>query len=310
MAGRILVIRGGAIGDFVLTLPAIHLLRDNFPETHLEILGYKHIIALAEDRFYANATRSIEYAALSSFFVPMGELPPELVAYFGSFQQIVSYLYDPDGFFENNVRRCGVKHFLHVPPKLDDSDHATRQLARPLERLALYLDQPSARLYPSAADRDAAAEFLRDARRPVIALHPGSGSESKNWPLENWIDLGLRLGATATFILVAGEADRERADACRKAWRDLPALLAQDMPLPHLAAVLAECDLFIGHDTGISHIAAAAGTRCVLLFGPSDRDIWAPKNDGVTVIAAENGELARTTSDMVESAVQTALARP
>jgi len=45
---RILVIRGGAIGDFVLTLPAIKLLREAFPESRLEILGYKHIVALAE----------------------------------------------------------------------------------------------------------------------------------------------------------------------------------------------------------------------------------------------------------------------
>ncbi|HSH40447.1 MAG TPA: hypothetical protein VK993_16870 [Chthoniobacterales bacterium] len=61
---RILVIRGGAIGDFVLTLPAIKLLRDAYPDARLEILGYKHIAALAENRFYAEAIRSIEYAAL------------------------------------------------------------------------------------------------------------------------------------------------------------------------------------------------------------------------------------------------------
>ena len=60
MFQRILVIRGGAIGDFVLTLPAIKLLRDRFPDAHIEILGRKHIIALAEKRFYADATRSIE----------------------------------------------------------------------------------------------------------------------------------------------------------------------------------------------------------------------------------------------------------
>ena len=67
-SGRILVIRGGAIGDFILTLPAIKLLRDSIPAAHLEILGYKHIIALAEMSRYADATRSIEYGPLSSFF--------------------------------------------------------------------------------------------------------------------------------------------------------------------------------------------------------------------------------------------------
>ena len=121
---RILVIRGGAIGDFVLTLPAIKLLRENFPTAHLEILGYRHIIALAENRFYADATRSIEYAALARFFIPGAELDPELVEYFASFQQVVSYLFDPDQFFEDNVRRCGVKNFLPASPKLTDAAHA------------------------------------------------------------------------------------------------------------------------------------------------------------------------------------------
>ena len=66
---RILVIRGGAIGDFILTLPAIKLLREAFPNAHLEILGYEHIISIADGRFYANGTRSIEYGAMAGFFV-------------------------------------------------------------------------------------------------------------------------------------------------------------------------------------------------------------------------------------------------
>src|SRR5438093_965683 len=112
MPSRILVIRGGAIGDFILTLPAIKLLRENFPAAQLEILGYKHIVALAEGRFYADATRSIEYGPMSGFFVPHAELASDLVEYFASFQQVISYLYDPSRFFEANLRRAGVKNFI------------------------------------------------------------------------------------------------------------------------------------------------------------------------------------------------------
>ena len=65
---RILVIRGGAIGDFILTLPALRALRDAYPRARIEILGYKHIVALAENRFYADAIRSVEYGPLSAFF--------------------------------------------------------------------------------------------------------------------------------------------------------------------------------------------------------------------------------------------------
>src|SRR6185503_7201136 len=84
-SGRILVIRGGAIGDFILTLPAIKLLRESLPEAHLEILGHKEIIELARNRYYANATRSIDDAPLSRFFVPNSELASDLVEYFASF---------------------------------------------------------------------------------------------------------------------------------------------------------------------------------------------------------------------------------
>ena len=94
---RILVIRGGAIGDFILTFPALRALREGFPYAHLEILGYKHIAVLAENPFYAQAIRSIEYGALASFFAKNSKLPAELVDHFASFDLIISYLYDPDG---------------------------------------------------------------------------------------------------------------------------------------------------------------------------------------------------------------------
>ena len=180
---RILVIRGGAIGDFILTLPAIKLLRDSFPAAHLEILGYKHIVALAEMSGYANATRSIEYARLSSFFSRDGELAPELVTYFGSFQQVVSYLFDPDEIFAHNLRRAGVRNLIVGSPKMTDQEHAARQLARPLERLALYLEDPAARIVPDEATKNrfvagcaSSRERKRDQELASGALGDSGGS--------------------------------------------------------------------------------------------------------------------------------------
>ena len=112
---RILVIRGGAIGDFILTLPALKALRDARPHAHIEILGYKHIAVLAENRFYAQAVHSIEYGSLSRFFARNSELPPELGDYFASFDLIISYLYDPDQIFETNLRRCGAQNLICGP---------------------------------------------------------------------------------------------------------------------------------------------------------------------------------------------------
>jgi len=94
--GKILVIRGGAIGDFVLTLPAIAALRRHFPDAHLEVLGYPHIIELALAGGLAERAQSIEARSLAGFFARHGDLAEELSDYFSEFDLIVSYLYDPD----------------------------------------------------------------------------------------------------------------------------------------------------------------------------------------------------------------------
>ena len=301
MAGRILVIRGGAIGDFILTLPAIRLLRENFPDAHIEILGYQHIIALAEGRYYAAATRSIEYGAMAGFFIPNAELAPDLVEYFASFHQIVTYLFDPDLHFESNLRRAGVKNILRAFARIDDSDHAARQLALPLQRLALYIEDAAAAVHLIAEDHAFATRFLAECdERPLIALHPGSGSPRKNWPVGRWVEMGRALLAHGVqLLIVGGEADEERIDVLREAWRDSPVLVARHLPLPHLAAILARSRLFIGHDSGISHLAAAVGAKCVLLFGPTDPAVWAPANPGVHVLEAPDEDLAKLSVEAV-----------
>lgn len=292
---RILVIRGGAIGDFILTLPAIRLIRENFPDCHLEILGYRHIAALAEGRFYANATRSIEYGPMAAFFNPRAELDPELSAYFGSFQQVVSYIFDPDQLFEGGLRRAGVKNLITGSPKLTDDTHAAKQLARPLEQLALWLEDPSATFFPSAADLAAADARLKNIAKPWIALHPGSGGERKNWALENWRRLYAALRKShpsAHFFIVGGESDSTQLGDFRAFAGDRTVFL-ESLPLPELGAVLSRCSLFLGHDSGISHLAAASGAPSLLLFGPTDPDVWAPANPAVSILRAPNGDLSQ-----------------
>ncbi|MEY2564690.1 MAG: heptosyltransferase [Verrucomicrobiota bacterium] len=300
---RLLVIRGGAIGDFVLTLPAIKLLRDNFPRAHLEILGYPHIIALAKSRNYADAIRSIESGSLSSFFAKGSELPAKLLEYFGSFDFVLSYLFDPDGIFETNVRRCGIENFLAGPAKLSGHEHAARQLARPLEKLGLRLEDHGARIYPNDDDRAFARDFLGAPGDGFIAIHPGSGSEAKNWPIEKWQALSEHLFATdRKVVVISGEADGERVRILEAAWKEKSFLHARNLALPRLAAVLEE-STFLGHDSGISHIAAAVGARCVLLFGPTDPAVWAPANENATVIRGPKGNLAMLTPDDVIAAI-------
>lgn len=297
----ILVIRGGAIGDFLLTLPALRLLREGFPDCRIEIVGYRHICSVAEGRFYADAVRSIEYAPMAGFFNPRSELDPELSRYFSSFGQVVSYLFDPDGFFEGNLRRCGVKNLICGDPRISDSQHAVHQLARPLESLALFLEDAAAEIFPNEGDAAEAERLLAGHRPPFVAVHPGSGSAKKNWPLPSWKELLSELCDTrATVLVVSGESDMERVGELKAAFGDRLVFL-DHLPLHVLGAVLQCCELFIGHDSGISHLAAAAGTECLLLFGPTDPAVWAPANPDVIVLRAPDGLLHNLSVEDVKS---------
>jgi heptosyltransferase-2 len=303
---RILMVRGGAIGDFILTLPALKALRDSYPHAHIEILGYKHIAVLAENRFYAQAARSIEYGPLSTFFAKNAELPSELVTYFAGFDSLISYLYDPDGIFESNLRRCGVELLIRGPAKIEKGEHAARQLARPMQELGLAVEDLAAKVYPSSEDRQCAQEFLRDLPRPLVVFHPGSGSKRKNWSLENWIDIGNGLLGLDDFqgllVIVSGEADEDQVRSLRAIWKNERVQFAKNLTLPELAAVF-ENAIFVGHDSGISQLAASAGANCILLFGPSDPEIWAPKNEKVQIIQAPTGDMASLGFEAVRDAL-------
>jgi heptosyltransferase III len=221
---RILVIRGGAIGDFILTLPALKALRDARPQAHMEIFGYKHIAVLAEKRFYAQAVHSIEYGPLARFFARNSELPAELADYFASFDLIVSYLYDPDQIFETNLCRCGVQNLICGPARIvENAGHAARQLARPIEELGINVVDFAERIFPSMEDREFAREFLASVPQPIVAIHPGSGSHEKNWPLENWIGLfssSSRLADIEGLVVISGEADEAQTDQLEREWKN------------------------------------------------------------------------------------------
>jgi heptosyltransferase-3 len=310
---RVLVIRGGAIGDFILALPALKALRDSMPDTHIEILGYKHIAALAQNRFYAQAVRSIEYAPLARFFASNSELPAELADYFASFDLVITYLYDPDRIFETNLRRCGAENLICGPARIvENAGHAARQLARPVEELGIKVFDLTQRIFPSIADRQFAREFLGNLPQPILAIHPGSGSRQKNWPVENWIAMMPKVsefsntGKRLSVVVISGEADVRETEQLEREWKDRNVCFAKNLPLPYLAGVL-ENSIFVGHDSGISHLAAAAGANCVLLFGPTNPNVWAPKNKNVRVLSAPGREIRDVKLGDVEAALIDAL---
>ena len=311
---RILFIRGGALGDFITTLPTLRLLREKWPQAHIEVLGYPSLAEIGLDRYYLNAVRSVNHGPLSAFFTPRAVLDPAWMDYIAAFDLVLSYFYDPDGLFAANLKRCKpgrlLTHLPQVPAELEQP--AARYFARILEPLGLELESDMASdLFPSPHDVDAARAFLAGMKpgTQLVAIHPGSGSESKNWPVESWAEWGHRLIRAMpglTLLLVEGEADAEPARFLIDAWKELPLLRARWLPLPILTALLRESVLFIGHDSGITHLAASSrrDLPVVALFGPTNPAVWAPPRAGVHVLRSPSRLMKDLT---VEDVFETAL---
>ena len=282
------------MGDFIVTLPTLRLLRERWPDAHIEVLGQPRIAEIALQRHYVNGVRSVNHGPLSAFFTPRAVLDPEWMDYIGDFELVLSYFYDPDGLFLANLKRCNPVEILTHPPRVPEGfgRPAARYFAEIVEPLGLQLgDDVASDLFPLPEDAAAAQAFL--AGLPpgtrLVAIHPGSGGESKNWPVESWVELGRRLALAKpnlALLIIEGEADGEQAQVLIEAWKDLPHLRARWLPLPILAALLREATLFLGHDSGITHLAAASrrDLPVIALFGPTDPVVWAPPRKGVVIL--------------------------
>lgn len=297
--GKILIIRGGAIGDFILTLPAIAALRRQFPDAHLEVLGYPHIIQLAKAGGLVDRVQSIEARALAGFFARSGALADDLVDYFSEFDIILSYLYDPDDIFKTNIARCSTAQFVVGPYRPNESEgvHATKVYLRPLERFAIF----DADHVPQLKVRTGEST-PNPQRTPTLALHPGSGSEKKNWPEAKWADLVQHLihETNSHLLLIGGEAEGERLQRLAAALPIGRTRVAQSLPLTDLARLIQQCSAFIGHDSGISHLAAALGLPGIVLWGNTLEEIWRPPQNQVVVLKHPVGLKMISVSQVME----------
>jgi heptosyltransferase-2 len=297
--GKILIIRGGAIGDFILTLPSIAALRRQFPEAHLEVLGYPHIAQLAVAGNLVDRVQSIEAGPLAGFFARNGTLSEDLADYFSEFDLIVSYLYDPDQIFRVNVARCTRAQFIQGPHRPDERAQtaASHVFLKPLEQLAIFDADPVPRL---SFPQQVRANVETAGSDPSVAFHPGSGSEKKNWPESKWAELVEQVIRETNWrlLLVGGEAEGERLQRLAAALPPARTRVAQSVPLAELGGILQGCAAFVGHDSGISHLAAAVGLPGVLLWGGSVQSIWRPPSERM-VILSDHEALADLPVDQV-----------
>lgn len=291
---RILVLRGGALGDFILTLPALKALRDLWPKADLTVAGYPHIARLAVTAGYANRVVSLDKAEIARFFAikPMfTDLQREWIS---SFDIVINYLHDPDGSLNENLRAAGAEDLLYADP-LDLDGHATATFLKPLVSLALFACDPVAVIPGRKPDLHAG---------PVV-LHPGSGSPKKNWPPDRFLDLALRLKRqdTRDLVLLTGEADEALVEPVGTFAREHGFGHRHHPDLGELVSLFHRASRYVGNDSGVTHLAAACGAPTTAIFGPTDPAVWAPLGDHVTVLRAEGGDLAALAVDHVLDAI-------
>ncbi|MSU67469.1 MAG: hypothetical protein CK548_06345 [Opitutia bacterium] len=266
---KILFLRGGALGDFIVTLPALALLRQRWPTAHIELAGNATAAALGVHAGLIDSVHSQHEARWSALYA-RAPLSADLATFLATFDLVLNFWPDPDATLARHFRDLSVPIFLSSSPlPVHAQAPAAAHYCEPLRTLGLTPETSFHLLAPLALNPH------------LVALHPGSGSPQKNWPLSRWIELCCWLRAThhAELLFITGEADGPAATALAPFGTS-----AHQLPLAQLVAYLTQCRHFLGHDSGISHLAAACGVPSVLLFGPTDPAMWAPPAPHVTVI--------------------------
>lgn len=256
---RTLVVHTGGIGDLLLCAPSVQALQGEGP---VELAGIPGRLALLVAGGAAEQAHHLDSTGFASAFTkPSGELR-RFLARFG---RTIVWMTGDDGSLQAALRSCGpgdVRVFPGLPPP-DWRRHASLYY---LEKLGF----------------SAAPPFLLGQAGPAIehdvVIHPGSGGRAKNWPFERFEALARRLESSGRRISwCMGPAEEERGLACEGE------VLRRER-LTELAADLRGARLYIGNDSGITHLAAACGCPALAVFGPTNPAVWVPLGPHVSVV--------------------------
>jgi heptosyltransferase-3 len=262
---RRLIIRPGGIGDCILSLPAIEHLRAGYTEVWVPS-AVASLVRCAE-------ARAIASTGLDLLGLPGVEPPAGLIARLRSFDSIVSWYGTNRAEFREQVSALGLPfQFLDALPEQGAKIHAADFFLRQAGGSGLAVPR-------IACEHRAPGDFA--------VIHPFSGSARKNWPIEPYRELAARLAIPVRWC--AGPQER-LGDA------------VHFENLYDLARWLASARLYIGNDSGITHLAAAVGTPVVAIFGPTNPAVWAPRGARVSVVSG--GSLNEITVDKVMDAAR------
>ncbi len=305
---EILVLHPGALGDIILSLPALSLLRRRYPQSTLTLAGSLDFVR-AVSRGIADKSRSLSELPLHRLYAE-APLPAEDLRFWKSYERIVSWTGAGEAVFGRRLALTGAKVIVAGwKPDGADERHVARIFVESLYPWIPPVESISGvRISVDPQwSREARAwlgERGWDVRRKLVALHPGAGSAGKRWSARNFRELARRLLQYSwTPLIIEGPAEPGLGSGLL---RELGpgALLSESLPLPLLAGLLAGCRAFVGNDSGIAHFAAGLGVPSVVLFGSTAPRHWAPLGENVTVL--QNTCLERISIERVWHALRKA----
>ena len=273
---HILAIRAGSLGDTILTFPAIAALAA--PGNRVELLGTLPYAELARTPGLAHDVHAIDRARFRAFFDARVE-DDELLAFLGAFDLVVAWARLP--LLGVKARRLRLRH-VEASPNPPEAVHASDHLIASVRRLGFQTPVSP----PELRFGDPGPLLARYGLSPAsfVAIHPSSGSPKKNWP-PHWFAEFARCARAAgqELLWIQGEADHEVVSSLV---RGVPGPVASELPLRDLATVLSSASVFVGNDSGVAHLAAAAGTPTLALFRCTDPRQWAPRGRSVRIVEA------------------------
>ncbi|MBW1704068.1 MAG: glycosyltransferase family 9 protein [Deltaproteobacteria bacterium] len=279
---NVLIIRPGALGDTLMVLPALANLTGKASITFVARQpGLDYI------RSFVLGGLDLEGAGWHRLFL---DSPDEHCLPVSRADLVVAFFSDEAG----NIRQNLNARFPHVPvhifpsfPSEKKNMHAARYIAECLKSAGLPVDPEKS--VENAVRRPLLGDIASPAVRNRIVLHPGSGDPKKNHPPGFWLKLLKGLGQKAAFkelklFVLLGPAEKHLRSFFEKNLRSPRAEIRFCPEKDHLIEILRQATLYIGHDSGITHLSAMLGTPTIALFRGSNVNQWSPLGPCVRVI--------------------------
>jgi len=283
----ILIWHQGALGDLLLAGPALAALSQHYPGARITALGHPERWGLYSRSLPLDGVWNSGEARWLHLFSD-GDLPPQIRERLAQFQLALLFSPRPQTILQARLHQAGIPavHWLPSFPETGAEAVAALQ-ARHLAGLGLHY-VPGPFKLEVGLDQDEELPEL-PGPGPWLAVAPGSGHPLKNWPLAHYCEVSRALGWEygLQVVWLAGPAEREMLPYLEALARAQGQTLLANRPLARVARILSRCRLYIGNDSGLTHLAAAVGEpEVIALFGPTDPRVWAPLGPRLRTLGA------------------------